>query len=291
MIWFGPAGNADTFYRQGYQHSWQMPEWLHQMGLNAYEYQCNKGIHLKDETAFVIGEKCRENNIRLSIHAPYYINLASTEKVKRDKSIQYILDTLRIAKIMGAERIVVHPGYVSGVSRQVAIELALDTLLETIQRADALDFSEVTICPEVLGKFNQLGTLEEVIALCSLDERLLPCIDFAHMHALTLGGMNTSEDFKRVFKLVEKHLGRERVSKVHIHFSRVEFGKGGEKRHWSYKDEDYGPNFDPLARAILDLGLNPVIICESRDTMAEDALILKSIFHREQAGTTGTASP
>lgn len=287
MIWFGPAGNSDTFYQQGYQHSWQMPEWLHKMGLNAYEYQCNKGVHLKDETAFVIGEKCREFNIRLSIHAPYYINLASTEKEKREKSILYILETLRIAKIMGAERIVVHPGYVSGLSRQTAIELALDTLLETIQRAEALDFLDVTICPEVLGKFNQLGTLEEVIALCSLDKRLIPCIDFAHMHALTLGGMNSTEDFIKVFKLAEKHLGKERIRKVHIHFSRVEFGKGGEKKHWSYKDDSYGPDFNPLAQAILDLGLEPVIICESRDTMAEDALTLKTIYEQEQTRTTG----
>ncbi len=283
MIWFGPAGNSDTFYNQGYSHSWQMPEWLHKMGLNAYEYQCNKGIHLKDETAFEIGEKCREFNIRLSIHAPYYINLASTEKDKREKSIQYILSSLRIAQIMGAGRIVVHPGYVSGVSRQTAIELAMDTLLESIHQADDLGLSEVTLCPEVLGKTNQLGTLEEVIALCSLDKRLIPCIDFAHMHSLTSGGMNTAEDFIKVFKLAEKHLGKERIRKVHLHFSRVEFGKGGEKKHWSYKDDHYGPDFDPLAQAILTLGLEPVIICESRDTMAEDALILKSLFEQEKA--------
>ncbi|NLU51786.1 MAG: TIM barrel protein [Clostridiaceae bacterium] len=283
MIWFGPAGNSDSFYEEGYKHSWQMPQWLSSMGLNAYEYQCNKGIHLKDETAREIGEKCREHNIRLSIHAPYYINLASTEAEKRERSIKYILDTLRIGKVMGAERIVVHPGYVSGITRQVAIELALDTLMETIKRADEQDLSGVTICPEVLGKTNQLGTLEEVIVLCSLDERLIPCIDFAHMHALTQGGMVTSDDFKGVFKLIEKHLGTERIKKAHIHFSRVEYGKGGEKKHWSYSDTQYGPDFNPLAQAIIELGLEPVIICESRDTMAEDARILKKIYEEERA--------
>jgi deoxyribonuclease-4 len=73
MIWFGPAGNSDSFYEQGYKHSWQMPKWLNDMGLNAYEYQCNKGVNLKDDTAREIGERCKESNIRLSIHAPYYI--------------------------------------------------------------------------------------------------------------------------------------------------------------------------------------------------------------------------
>ena len=109
MIWFGPAGNSKSFYEQGYKHSWQMPQWLREQGLNAYEYQCSKGILLKEETAARIGEECRENNIRLSIHAPYYINLSSTEKKKRERSIEYILDTLRIAKA-GRKRIIMHPG-------------------------------------------------------------------------------------------------------------------------------------------------------------------------------------
>ncbi len=282
MIWFGPAGNSDSFYEQGFKRSFEMPQWLSSMGLNAYEYQCNKGIHLKDETALLIGEKCREFNIKLSIHAPYYINLSSTEEKKRENSIQYIINTLKIAKIMGADRIVAHPGYVSGVSRQVAIELALDTMLETLKRAEEQDLLDVTICPEVLGKNNQLGTLEEVIVLCSLDERLIPCVDFAHVHSLTQGGMKTKEDFINVFKLVEKHLGNERMKKAHIHFSRVEYGKGGEKKHWSYKDTQYGPDFNPLAQAIIELDMEPVIICESRGTMAEDAVTLKNIYEEEK---------
>lgn len=281
MIWFGPAGNSDSFYDQGFAHSWQMPQWLNNMGLNAYEYQCNKGVNLKAETAGEIGEKAKESNIRLSVHAPYYINLSSTEKQKRDNSVKYILDTLRIAKIMGAVRIVVHPGYVSGITRKTAVELALATMKETVSQADEQGLSDITICPEVLGKNNQLGNLEEVMELCYLDKRFIPCIDFAHLHSLTQGGMNTEEDFEKVFRTVEKHLGKDRLKNVHIHFSRVEFGKGGEKKHWSYSDTRYGPDFDPLARVIIKLGLEPVVICESRGTMAEDALTLKNIYFNE----------
>lgn len=281
MIWFGPAGNSDSFYDQGFAHSWQMPQWLNNMGLNAYEYQCNKGVNLKAETAGEIGKKAKESNIRLSVHAPYYINLSSTEKQKRDNSVKYILDTLRIAKIMGAVRIVVHPGYVSGITRKTAVELALATMKETVSQADEQGLSDITICPEVLGKNNQLGNLEEVMELCYLDKRFIPCIDFAHLHSLTQGGMNTEEDFEKVFRTVEKHLGKDRLKNVHIHFSRVEFGKGGEKKHWSYSDTRYGPDFDPLARVIIKLGLEPVVICESRGTMAEDALTLKNIYFNE----------
>jgi deoxyribonuclease-4 len=251
------------------------------MGLNAYEYQCNKGVNLKAETAGEIGKKAKESSIRLSVHAPYYINLSSTEKQKRDNSVKYILDTLRIAKIMGAVRIVVHPGYVSGITRKTAVELALATMKEAVSQADEQGLSDITICPEVLGKNNQLGNLEEVMELCYLDKRFIPCIDFAHLHSLTQGGMNTEEDFEKVFRTVEKHLGKDRLKNVHIHFSRVEFGKGGEKKHWSYSDTRYGPDFDPLARVIIKLGLEPVVICESRGTMAEDALTLKNIYFNE----------
>lgn len=279
MIWFGPAGNSDSFYNQGFKHSWQMPKWLSDMGLNAYEYQCNKGVNLKEETALEIGQKAKDYGIRLSVHAPYYVNLSSTEEEKRINSVKYILDTLNIAKIMGAGRIVVHPGYVSKITRKTALELAKATLLEAVKEADEAGFSKITICPEVLGKNNQLGDLEEVLDLCDLDERLIPCLDFAHLHSLAQGGMKSQEDFAKVFKIAEKYLGKERMKKAHIHFSRVEFGKGGEKKHWSYSDTKYGPDFDPLAKVIIDFDLEPVIICESRGTMAEDALTLMRIYN------------
>lgn len=282
MIWFGPAGNSDSFYEQGFKHSWQMPRWLAQMGLNAYEYQCNKGVNLKDETAREIGEHCRENGIRLSVHAPYYINLSSTESEKRERSIRYILDSLHIARVMGGTRIVMHPGYISGISRETALEIAKDTFLKALEAAGDELLKQVTICPEVLGKTNQLGNIFEVMELCSLDKRLIPCIDFGHMHALTNGGMLEKKHFLDVFRYVAQELDEERMRKIHIHFSRIEFGKGGEKKHWSYADTQYGPNFEPLAEAILELGIEPVIICESRDSMAEDALTLKRLYEEEQ---------
>ncbi len=278
MIWFGPAGNSESFYAQGYDHSWQMPEWLKKMGLNAYEYQCNKGVNLKEETARKIGEAALENGIRLSIHAPYYINLSSTEPEKRKNSIRYLMESLQAARWMGASRVVFHPGYVSGITRETAVEMAKDTLLNAIEEAEGGAFGDITLCPEVLGKSNQLGNLEEVMSLCDLDKRLIPCVDFGHVHALTRGGMNTEEDFRKILQTVGEALGPERLKKLHIHFSRVEFDKHGEKKHWGLSDTQYGPEFEPLARVLSDLSMEPVIICESRQNMAEDALTLKGIY-------------
>jgi len=280
MIWFGPSGNSNSFYEEGYRHSYQMPEWLGKMGLNAYEYQCNKGTNIKKETAEKIGEEARKAGIRLSIHAPYYINLASSEEEKRKNSIQYILNTCRVAKWMGADRVVIHPGSVGKFSREEAMMRALPVLAEAIKSADEAGFSDITLCPEVLGKINNLGSLDEIITMCSLDERLIPCIDFGHIHARTLGSLKDKDDFNTVFDMIENSLGTERARKLHIHFSRIEFTQAGEKMHHTMEDTEYGPDFEILARVLVERKTEPVIICESRDRMAEDAVILKEIYEK-----------
>jgi deoxyribonuclease-4 len=163
MIKFGPSGNSDSFYEQGYKSSSQMPAWLAGMGLDAYEYSCTKGVNVGEATAAEIGRQAKDNNITLSIHAPYYINMSSEEEEKRENSKRYILETLRVAKWMGAGRIVVHTGSCSKVERETALRYALQILQETLDISDAAGYGDVHICPEVLGKHNQLGTVEEVM--------------------------------------------------------------------------------------------------------------------------------
>lgn len=278
MIWFGPSGNSEKFYEDGNKHSYQMPEWLKNMGLNAYEYQCNKGTNIKRETAEKIGFEAKKAGIRLSIHAPYYINLSSAEEAKRKNSVQYILNTCQVAKWMGADRIIIHPGSVGKLSREEAMMLALPVLAEVIKEADESGFSDITICPEVLGKINNLGSVDEVITMCGLDERMIPCIDFGHVYARTLGALKDTNDFNAIFDKIENALGIERTRKLHIHFSRIEFTQAGEKMHHTLDDTQYGPDFEPLAEVLVKRKIEPVIICESRDRMAEDAVILKEIY-------------
>jgi len=278
MVRFGPSGNSESFYEQGYKSSVQMPAWLKSMGLDAYEYQCNRGVKVSEDTARQIGEQAGINGIFLSIHAPYYINMSSTEKEKRDNSKRYILETLQTAKWMDARRVVVHPGSCTNISREWALNSAIEVLKETFTEADAAGFGDVAICPEVLGKKNQLGTLEEILEMCRIDDRLIPTIDFAHLHARGLGCLNSTADFDNVLSKIENSLGNERLKRLHCHFSRVEFTAGGEKRHWTIDDIQYGPEFRHLAELIVKKQLEPVIICESRDNMAEDALKLKNIY-------------
>lgn len=283
MIWFGPSGNSEKFYREGFKSSWQMPAWLAQMGLNAYEYQCNKGTNIKMETALKIGDEARKAGIRMSIHAPYYINLSSADEDKRLNSIGYILKTLQIAQWMGADRIVIHPGNVGKFARNEAMLLALPVLADAVRQADESGFGNITLCPEVLGKLSNLGSLDEVLTMCALDDRMIPCVDFGHVHARTMGGLKSTEDYERLFDRLENALGSERTRKLHIHFSRVEYSSAGERKHHTLQDIQYGPEFVHLARVLLKRRIEPVVICESRDTMAEDAYRLKELYYQEKA--------
>ena len=286
MIWIGPSGNSDSFYEQGYKSSVQMPGWLRNMGLNAYEYSCSKGVKIREETAWALGKEAEKNGIMLSIHAPYYINMASRDEKIRNRSVSYILETLEAAKWIGAKRVVVHTGSCSGMDRKEAFMTAESVLVYTLKMADELGLSGIHICPETLGKINQLGTLSEILHMCLLDERLIPTIDFAHLHARSLGKMDSLEAFENVIRTIENYLGSERMKNIHIHFSRIEFGEGGEKRHRTMDETEYGPEFKFLAEAVCKFDMSPVIICESRGVMAEDAVKMLNIY-KEIAGGGG----
>lgn len=278
MAIFGPSGNSQSFYDQGHESSLQMPEWLNNMGLDAYEYSCSKGVKIGKKSARELGNQAKENNIFLSIHAPYYINMASEELVKRENSIRYVIKTLEAASWMDAKRVVVHVGSYAKVEREWAMETAIDVMKKTIKEADNLGYGDINICPEVLGKKNQLGSLEEILEICLIDERLIPTIDFGHLYARSGGALNSIDDFEKILSIVENVLGKDRLNNLHIHFSRVEFTKGGEKRHRGLSETEYGPEFEFLAHAIYKKQIKPVIICESRENMAEDALELKKTY-------------
>lgn len=285
QIWFGPAGTADSFAAMGYKKTTQMPEYLEKMGLNAFEYQCGRGVRVNPATAASLKRDFAEKNLRMSLHAPYYISLSSTEEEKRQGSIRYILESAAAAKLLGADRVVVHTGSCAKLSRAEALELAKGTLKAALAALEEAGLSDITLCPETMGKLNQLGTLEEVLELCAMDERLLPCIDWGHLNARTLGGMSRPEDFAEAFRLMDQKLGRERLRVFHAHFSRIQYTeKGGEKKHLTFADQQYGPWFEPLAEEILRYGCTPVIICESAGTQSEDAAAMQDIYRAAAKG-------
>lgn len=154
---------------------------------------------------------------------------------------------------------------------------------------DDQGFGDVTLCPETMGKINQLGDLDEVLELCQIDGRLLPCIDFGHLYARSLGADDGAEVFARMMDKVASALGEERTRCFHSHFSRIEFTpKGGEKCHRTFADHGgFGPDWEPLAAEIARRGWTPTFICESAGTQAEDARTMKDIYRAQRALYTG----
>lgn len=275
---FGPAGNSESFAKMKYKSSADVPEYIEKMGLDAYEYQCGRGVNINDEKAALLGRLAAEKNISLSLHAPYYISLAAAEQPKLDNSINYILKSARAADKMGATRVIVHPGSKGKFERRDAIDLALNTFSRAIDALDNEGLGHIVLCPETMGKINQLGDLDEIMEFCKIDERVIPCIDFGHLNSRTHGGLKTKDDFGKVLDTIENVIGNERMKKFHAHFSKIEWSEGGEVKHLTFEDTIFGPDFRFLAEIIAERDCSPTIICESAGTQAEDALLMKKMY-------------
>ena len=255
-----------------------VPEYISGFGLTAYEYQAGRGVRLAAPTAQMLREKGEKTGLAYSIHAPYYISMASMEEDKRENSLNYIRDSAAAVRALGGRRVVFHPGSCGKQSRGDALEKAKITLGKAQAMLDEEGFSEILLCPETMGKMAQLGNLEEVLELCRLDTRITPCIDFGHLNARTLGGIKTKQHYADILDKMEQVLADERASKFHVHFSRIEYSAGGEKKHLTFEDTVYGPDFEPLMELLYQRKLAPVLICESAGTQAEDAKTMMDYY-------------
>ena len=273
---FGPAGNSESFYNEGFKATLQAPSWLKNRGLDAYEYQAGNGLTASDATLAAVGNKAREHGILMSLHTPYFISLSGVVEEKRLKSIDYISRSLHAAELLGADTIVIHTGSAAKISREEALALAADTLEKNLEvNGD----TSVRMGLETMGKLNQLGTLEEVIELCRRYPTYHPVVDFGHLNARNLGSYFTDRDsYRRIFDMIGLTLGDEYAYNLHCHFSKIEYTNAGEKKHLTFEDTVFGPEFDGLAEAIVREGVCPRIICESAGTMAEDALFMKNMY-------------
>ena len=278
MIRFGPAGNSESFYAAGYKATWQAPGWLRGMGLSAFEYSFGRGVGLSEDMAVKIAGYARENDVAVSAHAPYFINLANPDPLKRENSFRYILDSARILDLMGGERLVLHMGAVRKLERQKALDLCAQGLKQVYRQLDEAGLSHVHLCPETMGRYSQIGDLQETLKFCLMDSRLIPCVDFAHLHALSAGGLNTQADFEAVLDQAEQVLGIDRARDMHIHFSTIEFTAAGEKMHRTFSETKYGPRFELLGPLLRERKYRGTVICECRGTQADDAVHMMRIF-------------
>ena len=273
---FGPAGNAGNF---PFKSSVQAPGWLSSLGLDAYEYQCGKGLSIREETARMLGSAAREHGISLSLHAPYFINLANPDPASLKKTVGYIVAACQAADWMGAGRVVIHSGALMKRTRREAMDIAVPSLREVLHACDGAGYGHIALCPETMGKLNQLGDLDEVLELCTLDARLVPTVDFGHLYARSLGELEGHEACARMLDRIQAVLGADRARRFHSHFSKIEFTpKGGEKMHLTFDQQAFGPAPAPLMQEVARRGWSPTFICESAGTQASDALTMKRLY-------------
>ena len=278
MIKFGPSGNSERFYAEGYKSTVDAPKWIADQGLTVYEYSFGRGINISDAKCNEIGANAKQHGVEITVHAPYYINFANPSDEMAEKSYMYVLNSCQKVKQFYGNRVIFHPASVGKMTRQDAVAL---TKTRMQRLADLIVYNKMDdciFCPETMGKINQIGDAYEIADFCTIADFYIPTIDFGHLNARTHGSLKTQEDYEQIILHFIDKIGFERTSKMHVHFSKIEYSTGGEVKHLTFEDQIYGPDFLPLAKAFKKYNLEPVVICESDGTQCDDALEMKRIY-------------
>jgi deoxyribonuclease-4 len=275
---FGPAGVPSGFKALKSPVS-EVPKYLHDEGLDAFEYQAVRWgpkPQMKKEVAEELGRNAVQHDVWLTLHGSYFVNLCSEGEVL-EASKRRLLACVTAAEWMGAHVVVFHPGYYGKKSPGEALEICVKAMKEVVESMRSNSITRVHLAPETTGKPSQLGNLQEVLTLCEKVELTEPNIDWAHLHAREKGKLKTMDDFRKVIDEIEKRLGTDAVKNLHCHYSHIEFTDKGERRHHLMEEVEYGPDFNLLASLIAELDLKPVMICESPN-LDIDALKMRDIL-------------
>ena len=278
MIKFGPSGNCESFYAEGFSHTEESAVFVKNRGLDCFEYSFGRGVRMSEDKAISIGEAFLKEDVEISAHAPYFINFANPDDEMAAKSYGYVLDTAKMLKLMGGKRVVFHPAAQGKASREEAVSLTEERLKVLRDYVYLNDLQDMMFCPETMGKLAQIGTVEEIARFCKVDKIYTPCVDFGHINAREQGSLKTVADYKERLEYLIAELGYERMKGFHVHFSKIMYSVKGEVKHLTFDDTVYGPEFEPLAVAIKELKLEPYIVSESAGTQAEDAAYMKRIY-------------
>ena len=275
---FGPAGVPPLFRAMG-ADLLAVPALLREEGLDAFEYEAvrwGKIPQIKQAEAEKLGLEAKRNDVLLSVHGSYYINLAGAKDVL-EASKQRLIACAKAAEWMGAYVAVFHPGFYGKIGKSGAFKKCVESLKDVVKTMESLGIRNVKLGAETMGRHVQLGSLEEILNICAEVDRTQLVIDWSHLHARGMGRFRTRLDFRSVIEEVENKLGIEAARNMHCHFTKIEFTEKGEKRHHVLDEKKYGPNFQLLAETISEFRLRPVVICET-PMLDIDAMKMKNTF-------------
>ncbi len=247
---------------------------IRELGLDCMELEFVQGVRMGEKGAKNVMETANKEEVALSVHAPYYINLNSYEEEKLKASLERIYEAAKVGSLCGAESIVLHAGFYQKSTKKHTFENISKALKKlTGQLRD--EGIQAVLRPETMGKRTQFGTLEEVLALSAEIEGIMPCLDFCHLHARE-GKENSYSEFTEILSRVEESLGKQGLSNMHMHISGVEYGTNGEKRHLTLKESDL--NYPELMKALKEFKAQGRVILES-PILEEDALMLRKLYN------------
>jgi deoxyribonuclease-4 len=273
---FGPAGNPPNFFKSEFRKDrLNAPVWCKAIGLNANERQMTYGARMKEEDAIKFGKLAKDNDIQLSVHGPYYVVLTSLKEKVVENSIKELTKTCHLANLMGAKRVILHPGFYQGRKK----EEVLKQFIRNLKIVEKDKEKEVKVLPETMGKHSQFGDLDEVITICERTESD-PCIDFGHLHARGLGNLKEKEDFRKILIEIEKRLGKAVLKKLHCHFYPIEFTDKGERTHRAVTEKNVFPVFMPFGELIKEFKMTPTLISESKNSQDIGALHMRDVMEK-----------
>ncbi len=269
---FGTAGIPNSTPRKSTVNGIKR---IKELGLDAMEIEFVRGIRMSETRAREVREVAESLGVVLTVHAPYYINLNSSDESKRRASIERILESARIGYKANAWSVVFHSGYYGDKPSEAAYQRVKDALL-LIVRTLKDENIDIWIRPEVMGALSEIGSLEEVVKLAEeIGENVLPCIDFAHIHARTIGRYNSYEEFREILEIIERRLGKEALKNMHIHVSGIEYGPRGEVRHLNLLETPF--RYRDLMKVLKEFNVRGVVISESPN-LEEDAILMKKTY-------------
>jgi deoxyribonuclease-4 len=244
------------------------------IGLHAFELGWVQSVRVSEETCAAIKKMSLEQDVAVSVHAPYFINLNANAD-EWPKSRKRLMDAAHYGNLAGATDITFHPGsYFENPPAEV-LKIAIPRLkgcLDELHKAG----NPVTIRPETMGKSAMLGSFEDALEMSKSIEGVLPCLDFAHLHARPGDGtMNTYDEWSTLLKAYQKALGKAALKRLHIHLSGIAYGPKGEKNHLKLEEADL--DLKALFHALNDHACAGRILCES-PIMEEDALNMKKAW-------------
>ena len=247
---------------------------LQNMGLDGLEVEFVRGVNMNPQTQIEVKELIKENGMVLTAHGPYYINLNAKEEEKIEASIARIIDTAEVTHNFGGYSIVFHAGFYLKQEKTLVyknIKKQFERIIEHLESNN----TKIWVRPEVTGKETQCGDLDEVIAISKEFDMVLPCVDFSHMHARTVGGWNTYDDFCKIFERIGTEIGAYALEEFHAHLAGINYGEKGEKNHTMLNESDM--NYKDLLRAFKAFDVKGVLVCES-PIMEDDARLLKAFY-------------